>query len=71
MNKRGFVNSALLLGTSGALLWIMAEVVFHGRILLGEPNILILTLEVLLLSSIVILAIISLAIEARNALRRR
>ena len=71
MSIRGFVNSTLLLGTSGALLWIMAEVVLHDRILLGEPNTLILTLEVLLLSSIVIAAIVSLVIEARNALRRR
>lgn len=70
MNKRSLAINALLLGTSGALLWIMGKVVLHGNILLGEPNKIILALELLLISSIMVLAITSLAIDVKNTLRR-
>lgn len=45
MKKLLWLNATLLLGTSGALLWLFLQIIKHGRILLEEPNIYILLWE--------------------------
>ena len=52
-----YLSNALLLGCGIAGLWVFSQFWLHERILVGEPNLTIRTLETVLFASITILAL--------------
>lgn len=54
------LNKGLIMGMSAALLWHFYQIWTQGKFYIQEPNIVILTLETIMLAGIFIYAVVSL-----------
>jgi len=71
MSLKDVVSNAMIIGLSGALLWHFSNIWRYGQYLIGEPNIVIRSLETAGLLIILIFGIVKYVIDIRRTKRER
>ena len=57
MNMKSLIGDGALIGMSSAMLWHFSNIWLYGQFLVGEPNIIIRSLETVLLLAILVFGV--------------